>query len=148
MRWRRSRRDERPSPIPTAQWELKPATGMAQELRAAVSSLTKKRVIFLSRCHKSSKSNCDFSSFRSKIYFHQYDVAALGPAVMKTLGYFGFHIFTVFCGIRIDLIVFRGMLLMAAHKHKLQYACGLYRQTSGDTSLRGNYFSFLCLFQN
>lgn len=54
----------------------KAATVMAQELWAAPSSLTKKWVIFLSRCHKSSKSNCEFSSFRGKIYFHQYDVAA------------------------------------------------------------------------
>lgn len=35
MQWRRSRRDERPSPIPTAQWQLKPATVMALELWAA-----------------------------------------------------------------------------------------------------------------
>lgn len=31
---------------------------------------------------------------------------------------------------------------MAAHKHKIQYACGYYRQTSGETPLKGNYFFF------
>lgn len=31
---------------------------------------------------------------------------------------------------------------MAAHKHKIQYACGLYRQTSGDSFSQGKLFVF------
>lgn len=44
----RSRRDERPSPIPAAQWEQKSAIVMAQELWAAVSSPRQRNGLFFS----------------------------------------------------------------------------------------------------
>lgn len=40
---------------------------------------------------------------------------------MKTLGYFGFYIFTVFCGIRIDLIVFGGMRSSSWRRTNIKY---------------------------
>lgn len=86
------------------------ATVMAQELWAAPSSLTKEWVIFLSLdAAKAANQIVSFLLSAARFISANMMLQLKAPAVMKTLGYFGFYIFTVFCGIRIDLIVFAGM---------------------------------------
>lgn len=87
----------------------KAATAMALELWAALLSDKEVAYFFPLDATKAANQIVSFPHSTARFISSNMMLQLKAPAVMKTLGCFGFYIFTVFCGIRIDLIVFGGM---------------------------------------